>query len=159
MRARNAATDRNHPMTDYSDTLKSLHTTLIDSRNGYDEALQDAEGKGLTSLFREMIASRDRDIQKISVMLRTLGQQADCSGSFMSTVHRTVISVRSMITGLDASILPSLISGEERIIKTYDDAIAAAPADVSDTIELESQRNNLERVIDNMRRMKIAIER
>jgi uncharacterized protein (TIGR02284 family) len=146
-------------MTDYTDTLKTLHTTLVDSRNGYDEALQDAEGKGLTSLFREMIALRDRDTQKISAMLQVLGQQPDSSGSFMSTVHRTVISVRSMITGLDASILPSLISGEERIMKTYDEAIAAAPGQGGDNSELVAQRNTLQAVIDNMRRMKIAIER
>ena len=39
-------------MTEHADALKTLHTSLIDSRNGYEEALEDAEGKGLTPLFR-----------------------------------------------------------------------------------------------------------
>ena len=41
---------------DQIDHLKSLHTASIDARNGYQEALEDAEGRGLTSLFRDMIA-------------------------------------------------------------------------------------------------------
>jgi uncharacterized protein (TIGR02284 family) len=97
--------------------VDTLHTTLIDSRNGYEEALADAEGKGLTPLFREMIARHDADIPRIAAILRQEGEQPDSSGSFMSTVHRTVISIRSMITRLDESILPSLISGEERVLR------------------------------------------
>ena len=50
-------------MTDaatHADSLKSLHTALIDSRNGYQGALDDSKGKGLFSLFREMINLRNR---------------------------------------------------------------------------------------------------
>ena len=43
-------------MADPSFALKSLHSGLIDSRNDYKKALLDAEGKGLSPLFREMIA-------------------------------------------------------------------------------------------------------
>ena len=42
---------------------------LIDSRNGYEEALKDAEGRGLTSLFREMIALRNGDADEIAARL------------------------------------------------------------------------------------------
>ncbi len=42
------------------DHLKSLHTAAIDARNGYREALEDAEGKGMTPLFRDMIALHER---------------------------------------------------------------------------------------------------
>jgi hypothetical protein len=41
---------------DSLDQLKSLHTSAIDARNGYQEALEDAKGKGMTPLFRDMIA-------------------------------------------------------------------------------------------------------
>ena len=36
--------------------LKSLHTAAIDARHGYEEALKDAEGHGMTPLFRDMIS-------------------------------------------------------------------------------------------------------
>jgi uncharacterized protein (TIGR02284 family) len=114
-------------MTDHVDSLKSLHTALVDSRNGYEEALEDAEGKGLTPLFRDMIALRNQHAAELADHLRTLGAQVDNEGSFMSTVHRTVISIRSVLTGLDDSILPGLIDGEERIIGYYDEAIGESP--------------------------------
>jgi len=114
-------------MTDHVDSLKSLHTALVDSRNGYEEALEDAEGKGLTPLFRDMISLRNKHAAELAEHLRALGEKVDNEGSFMSTVHRTVISIRSVLTGLDDSILPGLIDGEERIIGYYDEAIAESP--------------------------------
>jgi hypothetical protein len=45
-------------MSDGIDKLKALHTSLIDSRNGYEEALEDAEGKGLTALSRNDLTAQ-----------------------------------------------------------------------------------------------------
>ena len=56
-------------MTDHIEALKGLRTSLIDSRNGYQEALDDAEGKGLTPLFRDMIALRSNDIDGLAPFL------------------------------------------------------------------------------------------
>lgn len=140
-------------MRDGIDELKTLHTALIDSRNGYQEALEDAEGKGLTRLFQEMIAIREKDSADIASALGALGEAVDSSGSFMSLVHRTVISMRSILTGLDESILPALIDGEERILKLYDEALAklgAAPT-VQNTVA--AQRSALVQKIDQMRAM------
>jgi uncharacterized protein (TIGR02284 family) len=113
-------------MTEHVDALKSLHTSLIDSRNGYEEALEDSEGKGLAPLFRKMVELHDRHATELAERLSALGEEADEDGSFMSTVHRTVISIRSILTGLDESILPGLIDGEERNLRAYDEAIDSA---------------------------------
>jgi uncharacterized protein (TIGR02284 family) len=139
-------------MSEHIEALKSLHTALIDSRNGYEEALEDAEGKGLTPLFRDMIALRNRDADEIAGHLTALGQSVDEKGSFMSTVHRTVISVRSVITGLDESILPALIDGEERILEFYDEALAAASPRSAEHGMLIKQREALARKIGEMQR-------
>ena len=83
-------------MTDaaaHAESLKSLHTALIDSRNGYQEALDDAKGKGLSGLFREMIDLRNHDAAQLAQGLRLLGEKPDQDGSFMTTVHRAVIKV------------------------------------------------------------------
>lgn len=40
--------------------VSSLHTAAIDARNGYTEALEDAEGKGLTAVFQDMIQLHTR---------------------------------------------------------------------------------------------------
>lgn len=93
-----------HAMSNFVDTLKSFHTALVDSCNGYEEALSDAEGKDLAPLFLKMIDLRNWHHAELDRYLRAEGEEPDEDGSFMSTVHRTVIKVRSLITGLDESL-------------------------------------------------------
>lgn len=138
-----------------TDALASLHTALIDSRNGYQEALEDAEGKGLTGLFREMIAMRERDAGELARVLTSLGQTPDQDGSFMSTVHRTVIKVRSLFTDLDESILPGLIDGEERILRSYDEAAEEA-AGMPHRAVIEQQQLRLREKLAEMRGLQAA---
>ena len=139
-------------MSEHMDALKSLHTALIDSRNGYQEALEDAEGKGLTPLFRDMITLRNHDADELAGHLTALGEKVDDDCSFMSTVHRTVISIRSVLTGLEESILPALIDGEGRILEYYDDALETAPARSAEHAVLVKQRETLMRKIGEMQR-------
>lgn len=138
-------------MSTHSEDLKRLHTTLVDSRNGYDEALQDAEGKGLTDLFRQMIDLRTRDAEALRTHVVALGEEPNTDGSFLSTVHRTIISIRSLFQDLDERILPGLIDGEERIRTLYDDAIASSAGENADHALLIAQRDNLDGVIREMK--------
>lgn len=138
-------------MTEQLDALKSLHTALVDDRNGYEEALEDAEGKGLSPFFREMIALREKHADEIAGYLRALGEQVSSEGSFMSTVHRAVISVRSLLTGLDESILPGLIDGETRIVGYYDEAIEHRTPSSLEREVLVKQREAVLGKIDEMK--------
>ncbi|MGQ0456981.1 MAG: ferritin-like domain-containing protein [Hyphomicrobium sp.] len=140
-------------MSDRIDALKALHTSLVDSRNGYDEAVKQSNGEGLEPLFRSMIELRDAASSELAQQLTSLGETPDADGSFMSTVHRTVIDIRSYVTGLDASVLPSLISGEERILASYDDALAKSAAGNPEHAALVEQRAKLIAKIDQMKRM------
>lgn len=115
-------------MTEFSEAVNALNTSLVDSRNGYEEALEDAEGKGLTPLFRAMIDMRTRHIGEIEPMVVARGEEPDKDGSIMSTVHRTIIRVRSLFSDLDERIIPGLVDGEKRTLEFYDDAIELAPA-------------------------------
>lgn len=138
-----------------TESLADLHTALVDSRNGYEEALDDAEGRGLSALFREMIALRDRDAEGLARVLASLGREPDRDGSFMSTVHRTIMKVRSLFDGLDQSVLPGLIDGEERILGYYDEAVEEASGRPHLDI-LEQQRRRLRQTLDRMRAMQAS---
>lgn len=139
-------------MADHIDHMKSLHTTVVDARNGYEEALKDADGKGLTPLFRDMIALHQSHADALAADLTKHGEQVDDKGSFLSTVHRTVISVRSLFGGLDESILPGLIDGEERVVSYYDEALTDCPPE--ETATLSKQRAALQAKIDQMKARK-----
>lgn len=136
-------------MAEHIDNLKSLHTILIDSKHGYEEALSDAEGRGMTQLFRDMITLRIHDAGELATVLATLGEKPDDSGSFMTTVNRAIISIRSLFGGLDESILPGLIDGEKRIVGYYDSALETAGSSVDREI-LTRQRQNLLKIIADM---------
>jgi uncharacterized protein (TIGR02284 family) len=141
-------------MTDRTDHLKSLHTALIDARNGYEEALEDAEGKGMTPLFRELMVLHTSDAEALAAHLSTLGEIVDEQGSFMSTVHRTVMNVRSLFGGLDESILPGLIDGEERLLGYYDEAIQTSTTGTAEHTTLVKQRQTLHQKIAGMKMRK-----
>lgn len=144
---------------DILEHLKSLHTNAIDARNGYQEALADADGKGMTPLFRDMIAVHESHAGELARELTKANEIPDDSGSFMSTVHKTIMDVRSLFNGLDESVLPGLIDGETRNVSKYDDALkdANAPADIAGL--LTAQRDRLLQTISDMKARQAAAER
>jgi uncharacterized protein (TIGR02284 family) len=141
---------------DILDHLKSLHTSEIDARNGYEKALEDAEGKGMTSLFRDMIALHDSNAAELGDELVKAGEKPDEDGSFMTLVHQTIMNVRSLFDGLDSSVLPGLIDGETRNVKKYDDALNAATASPAIVNLLSAQRSKIREKIALMEMQKAA---
>jgi uncharacterized protein (TIGR02284 family) len=136
-----------------ADSLKKLHTALVDTRNGYEEAVKDAETPALKSLFGQMVALKERDHSELHASLSRLGEKPDEAGSFMSTVHKTVISVRLAVTGLGTNALSSFVMGEEQIIKEYDAALQEFASDSATTTILNRQKETLLTKIDEMKRL------
>jgi Domain of unknown function (DUF2383) len=132
------------------DTVNTLHTNLIDRRSSYAED----RTKVLTQLFREMVAVHTADILRLAAMSSHPSTYSDPSNSFVSAVHRTVVSMRSMFAETDERILPSLICGEERVVKTYDEAIEVCAAGALRT-ELNAQRARLHNKIEKLRRIQL----
>jgi uncharacterized protein (TIGR02284 family) len=135
------------------DHLKSLHTSAIDARNGYQEALKDAEGTGMTPLFRDMVALHDANAGELTGKLAEANEPSDEKGSFMTLVHTTIMDVRSLFNGLDESVLPGLIDGEKRNVSKYDEALqtGSVPTDVASL--LIRQRDKLAEKILQMEAM------
>ena len=141
----------------FTDTLTSLHTAAIDARNGYDKALEDADSpKDLSGLFGGMRALHDRNAAELAGWLVKAGRKPDEDGSFMSTVHRVVMDVRSWFDGLGTSVLPGLIDGEKRNIAAYDDALAEAASPAEANAMLASLRARLASALAEMEQMKRA---
>jgi uncharacterized protein (TIGR02284 family) len=134
---------------DTLDHLKTLHTAAIDARNGYQEALEDAEGRGCSALFRDMIALHESNARALAAELTKAGEKPDDSGSFMSLVHQTIMNVRSLFNGLDESVLPGLIDGEKRNVSKYDDALRAV-ASQPIVATLTAQRGQIQQKIAQM---------
>jgi uncharacterized protein (TIGR02284 family) len=145
--------------SDILNHLKSLHTSSVDARNGYQEALEDADGKGMTPLFRDMIALHEANASELGRLLVKANEIPDERGSFMTMVHKTIMDIRSLFNGLDESVLPGLIDGENRNISKYDDILkdAKLPADIATV--LAAQRDRIMQKVTQMEARKFAAAR
>lgn len=131
-------------------SLAALHTAIVDACNGYDEAIRDAQKPDLKAIFGRVKALHEKAHGALHVALRARGLEPDDSGSFMSAVHKTVISVRSAVVGLDDGSLSAFASGEERIVQDYDKAIEGNRDDGSLVAVLERQKAELQAAIREM---------
>jgi len=142
--------------SDILNHLKTLHTSAIDARNGYQEALKDAEGKGMSPLFRDMIALHEGNAGELKRELTKANEIPDDKGSFMTVVHQTIMDVRSLFDGLDESVLPGLIDGEKRNLAKYDDALEDAKPSPAIAAMLNAQRGKIAQKIAQMETQKNA---
>ena len=105
------------------DALLSLHTALVDVREGYRTAIEKAEDPAVLAELRPvdgLHATAHADLDRI---LAARGDRPDEDGSLMGTVHKTVITARAAIVGLGEGSLDSFASGEENTLESYDDAL------------------------------------
>lgn len=93
---------------------------------------------------------RNEHASKLARFLIAAGEQPDQDGSFMTTVHKAVINVRAVITGIDESVIPGLVDGEKRVVGYYDEAIEGARGDATLLTELETQRAAVQSTIVQM---------
>ena len=135
-----------------AESLKKLHTDLVDNRNGYEEAVKDAEPP-LKAFFAEMAALKEKDHAELHGALSRLGEKPEEDGSFMSTVHKTVISVRAAVTGLGTNALSSFVMGEEQIVDAYDTALKDFASDPEIVATLTRQKATLLTKIEQMKQM------
>jgi uncharacterized protein (TIGR02284 family) len=135
------------------ENVKKLHTALVDARGAYELALKDTEDAEVAGICRQMISLRHSDHLELHQSLILAGEVPDENGSFMSMVHETVIGVRAAISGISKKTLPVFASGEEDIVKLYDDALAEPHSEPKISDILTHQRENLLEKIAEMKQL------
>lgn len=136
-----------------AETLKKLHTALVDTRSAYELALKDTDDVEVARICKEMISLRHTDHQELHQSLILAGQVPDENGSFMSVVHETVVGVRAALTGISKKTLPAFASGEQNIVEEYDDALQEMSDDPKITEVLKRQKENLLTKIAEMKKI------
>ena len=138
--------------------LKKLQTELVDARRGYEEALKDSTDGDVAGLFRQMLEVHTKAIGQIRDALAAAGEANEEHGSFMSLVHRTVVSVRATVSGLGPDSLPAFANGEAQILLAYNDAIEESRPYPKIGGVLQSQRQELSGMVSKMNQA-AAVER
>lgn len=114
-------------MADRIDTLKTLLTRLVDSREGYRDALDHVESANIKSMFSEFMQRRDSNAAEIRAYLTKEGHSVEEDGSLLASAHRTWMDFKDSVTGSDDSnVIAEVVRGEKKLLDNYDEALQAA---------------------------------
>jgi Domain of unknown function (DUF2383) len=129
------------------DETIGLKVAVDDALEGYDKMLEKAE-PSFRPTVSELIALHRAASQDLDVQLRDHGAAVDEDGSFMGTVHKTVVTLRSVVDDPDRDWIPGILDGEKRNLKKYDAAIAESLGDSTLEGMLRRHREALQRWVE-----------
>ncbi|PSK88544.1 uncharacterized protein (TIGR02284 family) [Limimaricola soesokkakensis] len=142
-------------MADHLDTLKKLHTRVIDSRDGYKRSREEVKDeRGFVGFFDRRIAEREQFHTVIHRQLGAEGVEVSESGSTAAAAHRGWLSLKDSLTGDDEAVYDEIINGEEQLLKLYDEAIEAT-AGKPEWSFLAAQRADVEKALSEARSEKM----
>lgn len=128
--------------------LAKLQTRTADSLAGFRKMLEKAEPH-----FRPTVTAfidlHERQADALARLLLERGHEMDADGSWMSTMQRAVIAVRSTVDDIDEGTLPQVRMGELQILALYDDAIEET-RDAAQRGELARLREDLRALTDRL---------
>lgn len=138
-------------MADHLDTIKKLHTRVIDSRDGYKRSREEVKDeRGFVGFFDRRIAEREQFHTVIHRQLGAEGAEVSESGSTAAAAHRGWLSLKDSLTGDDEAVYDEIINGEEQLLKLYDEAIEAT-AGKPEWSFLATQRADVEKGLNEAR--------
>jgi uncharacterized protein (TIGR02284 family) len=133
------------------DDLETLHARLIDAIAGYAEGADLAEKPDIVDLFTRLRDMHGRHAEALATVLVQRGVQPDDDESLLAVVHKSILRIRSIVTGLDRDVIPGIVDGEERIAEIYDRVLTTLAHDPTLTGLLSAQRQDITAMIAEMR--------
>ncbi len=106
-----------------TDALEALHTTLIDSRDGYEKSAELIDSPRLKTLFNDLKIRRAEQANEVREFLSRAGTDLDDDGTILAAAHRQFLSLRDFVSNDDEDIVEEVIRGERQLLKAFDAAI------------------------------------
>jgi uncharacterized protein (TIGR02284 family) len=110
---------------DSLDALIYLHTASVDTMRGFQKMAEKAEPV-LRPVVEQFCALHTRQVARLDVMVREMGGVPDANGSFMGTVNRAVITLRTLFNDVDTAVMDNIREGEEFVLAAFDRAMQAS---------------------------------
>jgi Domain of unknown function (DUF2383) len=103
--------------------LAALYDRTIDSVKGYTKMVEKAEPsfRDTAERFRALHAGQATAIARL---LAESGVAVDAEGTVMGTVNKAVVTFRAFFDDIDEDVMDQVRSGEDWVLKSFDEAIA-----------------------------------
>ncbi|WP_114954619.1 PA2169 family four-helix-bundle protein [Sphingosinicella terrae] len=104
--------------------LNTLITTTIDSANGFERSMEDADAARFKQMFGEFAQERRQAVGQLQERVRTLGGTPNDDGSLKADLHRRWVDLRDAISGGgDKEVIAEVERGEDYIKGKYETAL------------------------------------
>ncbi len=102
--------------------LTEVFDRTVDSVKGYAKMVEKAEPsfRDTAERFRALHA---RHADELARILADLGIDADRDGSIMGTVNQAVVTFRAFFDDIDEDVMDQVRSGEDWVLKAFEEAI------------------------------------
>jgi uncharacterized protein (TIGR02284 family) len=126
---------------DVIDVLNDLVECCKDGEYGFRSCADNAKREDLRSVFQQRADDCQRGCRELQEQIRSLGGEADDSGSALGAVHRGWVSVKSTLTTYDdKAILEEAERGEDNAKARYTKALQKPlPSQVRELVERQMQ--------------------
>ncbi len=116
------------PVETAKELLVALHRRTVDDIAGFAAMVDRAEPdfRAVAQRFHDL---HRRHAAELALILRERGVEPDADGSFMATVNKVVVGVRSLLDDIDGDVMHQVRSGEEWTLDAFDRAVAAMKDD------------------------------
>jgi len=132
--------------------IKDILIRLKDSYQGYKEAGEAATQERHKKMFGDLAAKRHEYFEDLRKMSAGHGEDVDdIDGSFEASVHRFFMNMSHKLDKEnDEELLEAITSGEENLLKQYDDAIKEVKTDTDILEKLQNHRHEIASNLDLM---------
>ena len=139
-------------MVDRENALKTLHTRMHDSIDGYEAALERTDSPFLKGVIEDMLSRRRDAVAEVHRFLAGMGVEVDHDGSVLADAHRGFLKLKDSITGAgDEAVMEEIVRGEDMLVDAYEEAIHAAGGSDPEYRWLNEQYESLKRKVEEFR--------
>lgn len=131
--------------------VSQLATDIADIIKGY-EVMEEKADADLRVVAQRLHALHEAHAAELLTALEDMGGHPENTGSMMGAVHQAVATARDWFDALDGSAIPQIVSGEERLLSSYDRALGTALPQPELEDLLLQQRSTVKSQIEPLKR-------
>lgn len=137
--------------------LNGLIETVIDSADGYENAIADTQTSRFSEIFQRRGAERRQLTTELQSQVRALGGTPEDDGTLLASAHRMFTNLRNRVAGGDKAVIDEVEAGEDHIKAKFEEALENREVSPSTAAIIDSAYDLVKAGHDEIRDLKHAI--